>query len=121
MSAFDDVRGMEPLRIWDGVAARAVHGDKGTMAIIELDPGSLVPEHRHANEQLGFVITGSVSFRVGDETKELGPGSTWQIPADVPHEVRVGPEGAVVVDVFAPGRDDWAGLERDEPREPRWP
>jgi quercetin dioxygenase-like cupin family protein len=121
VSAFDDVRGMEPLRIWDGVAARAVEGERGTLAIVELDPGSLVPEHQHANEQLGFVIRGSVSFRVGDETRELGPGSTWCIPGDVPHEVRAGPEGAVVVDVFAPGRDDWAGIQRDAPRPPRWP
>jgi quercetin dioxygenase-like cupin family protein len=121
VSAFDDVRGMEPLRIWDGVAARAVEGEKGTLAIVELDPGSLVPEHHHANEQLGFVITGSVTFRVGDETRELGPGSTWCIPGDVPHEVRAGPEGAVVVDVFAPGREDWSGIQRDAPRAPRWP
>ena len=42
-------------------------------------------------------------------------------PGDVPHEVRAGPEGAVVIDVFAPARDDWRGLGRDKPREPRWP
>jgi quercetin dioxygenase-like cupin family protein len=121
VSAFDDLESMEPLRIWDGVAARAVHGDETTMAVVELDAGSLVPEHRHANEQLGLVLRGSVSFRVADETRELGPGATWRISSDVPHEVRAGPEGAVVVDVFSPPRADWAGIERDEPREPRWP
>ncbi|HXV57838.1 MAG TPA: cupin domain-containing protein [Gaiellaceae bacterium] len=121
MSAFDDLESMEPLRIWEGVAARAVHGGETTMAVVELDPGSLVPEHRHANEQLGLVLRGSVSFRVADETRDLGPGSTWRISPDLPHEVRAGPEGAVVVDVFSPPRADWAGIERDEPRAPRWP
>jgi quercetin dioxygenase-like cupin family protein len=103
------------------VAGREVNGEQATLAVVELGPGALVPEHRHPNEQLGLVITGTLAFRVGAETKELGPGSTWCIPADVPHEVRAGPEGAVVVDVFAPARADWGDLERDEPRAPRWP
>jgi len=121
VSAFDDLAGMEPLRIWDGVAARAVEGERSSLAVVELDPGSLVPEHAHGNEQLGLVIRGSLEFRVGDETRELGPGSTWCIPGDTPHEVRAGPEGAVVIDVFAPAREDWAAIERDPPRAPRWP
>jgi quercetin dioxygenase-like cupin family protein len=88
--------------------------------VIELDPGSIVPEHRHENEQLGMVLRGSLVFRVGEESRELGPGATWSIPANTPHEVRTGPDGAVVVDVFAPIRDDWKALETLE-RPPRWP
>ena len=63
-----------------------------------------------------MVVSGSVSFRVADETRELGPGGTWRIAPDVPHEVHTGPEGAVVIDVFSPPREDWAALERAEPR-----
>jgi hypothetical protein len=36
-----------------------------------------------------------------------GPGGTWRILGDVPHEVTVGPDGAVVIDVFSPPREDW--------------
>ena len=69
-----------------------------------------------------MVITGSVSFRVADEQRELGPGATWNIPADVPHEVRAGPEGAVVIDVFSPTRqEDWRGLERRSHARPSGP
>ena len=121
MSAFSDLQGLAPLAIWDGVAARAVTGERLSLAIVELDPNSVVAEHRHPHEQLGMVLRGSVRFRVGDEERELGPGQTWCIPGDVPHEVHAGAEGAVVVDVFAPVREDWAGLERQEPRPPRWP
>jgi quercetin dioxygenase-like cupin family protein len=122
MSAFEDIGAIGPLRIWDDVVAREVHGQQTTLAVVELEPGALVPEHHHVSEQLGMVITGGVSFRVGDEEKELGPGATWNIPSDVPHEVRAGPEGAVVLDVFSPTRQgDWRGLEREEPRSPQWP
>jgi quercetin dioxygenase-like cupin family protein len=98
-----------------------VHGERITLGIVELDPDSVVPEHRHENEQLGMCLAGSLDFRVGDETRALGPGDTWSIPADVPHEVHVGPEGAVVIDVFVPPRDDWRDAERAAARDPRWP
>lgn len=68
-----------------------------------------------------MVLSGSVSFRVGEETRQLEAGGTWRIPPNVPHEVHTGPEGAVVLDVFAPVRADWAALERLGMREPLWP
>ena len=121
MSAFGDLDGLTPLRIVDGVAARAVEGERATLAVIELDPGSVVPEHAHDNEQLGVCLSGSLRFRIGDETSGLVAGSTWSIPPNVPHGVKVGPKGCVVAEVFVPARADWAALERDAPRAPRWP
>lgn len=88
--------------------------------MVELDPGSVVPEHSHDNEQLGIILAGSVEFRVGDETRQLGVGDTWSIPSNTPHEVVTGPEGAVMIDVFAPVREDWKPLEQVD-RTPRWP
>jgi quercetin dioxygenase-like cupin family protein len=121
MGEFDQLAGMQPLRIWDGIAARTVHGELVSFAVIELDPGSTVPEHGHENEQLGVLASGTMRFRIGDQTRELGPGATWCIPANVLHEVQAGPQGAVVVEVFAPRRDDWGGLERLPASQPRWP
>ena len=121
MKALRDLRGLSPFRIWDGVHARAVEGQSVSFAVVELDPGATVPEHHHVHEQLGMVLRGSVRFRVGDEVEELGPGGTWRIGSDLPHEVTAGPYGAEVLDVFAPAREDWATLDRQEPRSPRWP
>jgi unsaturated pyranuronate lyase len=121
VSAFADPSSLDLQRIWDSVHVRVVHGERITLGLVELDPDSHVPEHQHENEQLGICLSGSLVFRVGDETRELGPGGTWSIPANVPHEVQVGPEGAVVVDVFVPTRDDWRDAERVGQRQPRWP
>jgi quercetin dioxygenase-like cupin family protein len=121
VSAFDELEGIGPQDIWNGVIVRAVHGERITLGVVELEPSSIVPEHSHENEQLGIVLAGSLTFRVGDETRELGPGGTWRIPANTPHDVTTGPEGAVVLDVFAPTRDDWAAFEPQAPREPLWP
>jgi quercetin dioxygenase-like cupin family protein len=119
--AFDALATIRPHAIWGGVAARVVEGERITLAIVELDPGAVVAEHAHEQEQLGLVLHGSVQFRVDDETRELGPGETWRIPSNVPHEVVAGPDGATVIDVFSPVRADWAAVERQPPRPPRWP
>ncbi len=121
MGSFSDIAASDPIRIWDGVLARTIEGEKVSVAIVELDPESIVREHSHENEQLGLVVSGSVVFRIGAETRELGPGGIWQIPPNAPHEVHAGPEGALVIDVFAPAREDWQALERLPVQSPRWP
>src|SRR5581483_10178709 len=92
MTVFSEVPSSAPLEIWQGVLGRSVEGENG-----------------------------SLTFRIGEEERELRPGGMWAIPADVPHEVRVGPDGAVVVEAFAPRRDDWAALARREGAVARWP
>ena len=121
MSAFDDVPRIDARQIWDGIAGRVVHGERLTLGVVELDPEVVLPEHSHDHEQLGLVLRGSLRFTVGDETRELGPGGTWAIPSNVPHSAVVGPDGAVVIDVFAPTREDWKALGAAERRAPRWP
>lgn len=118
MSAFHHVAEIEPLAIWQGVTARAVASGLTTFSYIELDPDAHVPEHRHVNEQVGVLVAGSVRFRIGDEERELVPGSTWCILENVPHEVWAGREGAALIEVFAPRRDDWGDRERLEPSAP---
>jgi quercetin dioxygenase-like cupin family protein len=118
---FADLAALPLRQIWQSVAVRTVDGERLTLGIVELDPNAVVPEHRHDHEQLGMVLQGSVEFRAGEERRQLGPGGTWRIPSNVPHEVRVGPDGAVVVDVFAPVRRDWGDVEPVHDRPPRWP
>ena len=120
-TVFADVAGLEPHRVWDGVIGRTVHAERVTMTLLELAPNAVVPEHGHEQEQVGFLVEGEMTFTVDGETRRLGPGGTWRIPANVPHSVVAGPEGAVAFEVFAPIRDDWHGHERDEPSPPRWP
>jgi quercetin dioxygenase-like cupin family protein len=121
MSPFAHLSDIGPLAIWNGVLARAVQGAQITMAVVELEAGGVVPEHRHHNEQLGLVLKGSLTFRIGDERRELVAGDTYVIPADVPHDVAAGDQGAVVIDVFSPIRADWGKFTPGTPLRPLWP
>ena len=121
MGAFDELHAIPPQMLAEGYLARAVHGELLTLAVVEIEPGAVLPEHHHANEQFGIVIQGSVIFRVGDEKRSLGAGGIWRIPSDTPHTVTGGDAGAVVIDVFSPPREDWTDRERLTPRHPSWP
>lgn len=121
MKVFEAIRNLRPHLIREGISARAVNGDRMTMAVVDLEPDAMLPEHHHENEQLGFVIKGSLDFRVGSDKRVLHPGDTYVIPSHVPHEAVAGPEGCTVADVFAPLRADWADLKRGEPSTPHWP
>jgi unsaturated pyranuronate lyase len=121
MKPFGALRDVRPHLIRDGITARAVSGERITMAVVDIEPNATLPEHHHENEQLGFVIKGSIEFRIGTDKRELSAGDTYVIPSHVPHEAVAGPEGATVADVFAPVRADWADLKRAEPSTGRWP
>lgn len=121
MGVFADIADLELHRIWEGVVGRVVHGDRITLSVVELDADCVIPSHSHENEQVGLLVSGSLAFRVGDEERDVRPGGTWRIPSNVPHEVRTGRTGAVVLEVFSPPREDGNALEREPPRPPRWP
>ncbi len=122
MSNLVDMIDTPLLQVWgESVRARRIQGEHITLAVVELDPGSAVPEHRHPAEQMGIVLAGEVEFTIDGETRTLGPGGTWRILSDRPHQVTTGPNGAVVVDVFSPVRSDWDALPVMEDASPRWP
>ena len=116
--SFESIR---PLRIWPGVLAREVRGDGVSFALIELEPNVEVAEHSHPNEQVGFIIEGTFSFKIGGEARELKAGDTYVIPGGVRHSAQAGPEGTVALDIFSPPREDWEALDRAEPRKAGWP
>jgi quercetin dioxygenase-like cupin family protein len=121
VSAFDSLDGVRPYQLWDGITARSVRGSRITFAVVDLEAGVAAPEHRHGNEQLGIVLRGSITMVVDGESRTLRVGETYVIRSDVPHSATAGPEGATVIDVFSPVREDWERLERLEPGRGAWP
>lgn len=106
-STFDNLAGIQARQLFDGISARAVHGEHLTFAVVTLEPDAVVIEHSHENEQLGIVLEGELTLRVGEEARTLGPDETWRIAPHVVHSGHAGSGGAVVIDVFSPPRSDW--------------
>src|SRR5579872_5917660 len=104
---FRAIAELEPIELGQGLVARVVEGERMTFAVVDLEPGAVLPQHQHANEQIGLIVQGEMELTVGTQKRLLRPGDTYVIPGDVPHTAQAGPDGASIVDVFTPRRADW--------------
>ena len=89
---------------------RPLFGEGAMLNLIRFEPGSEVPLHSHPHEQLGIVLEGMQALVVGGVAHELGPYEAYVLPGGVEHSAYCGPDGALVLDVFTPVREDY--LER---------
>lgn len=85
-----------------------VVGGKLMLARVLLKKGSHVPEHRHHNEQVTYILEGALKFRVDGKDVVVGAGEVLCIPPNMPHEAWA-LEDTVDLDVFTPPREDWLG------------
>jgi quercetin dioxygenase-like cupin family protein len=59
------------------------------VALVTQPPGIATPLHRHTHEAEAFyLLAGELTYRAGEETYELGPGSFIYLPAGLPHAFR---------------------------------
>jgi 2,4'-dihydroxyacetophenone dioxygenase len=93
-------------------------GDRGRVLLLRLDPGTVVPRHRHLGEVHGLNVSG---FRRLLDTDEIvGPGTyVYEPVGNVDSWMAVGEE-PVVVHIVSFGAmeyldDDGAVLRRDTP------
>lgn len=88
------------------VRRQLVNTERVTIARIQLTAGAVVPEHSHEHEQVVNVLEGRVRFRVSGEQHDVGAGESLVIPSGATHDATA-LDDAIVLDVFAPPRDDW--------------
>ncbi len=93
-----------------GVSGRPLFGAGAMLNQIEFEPGATVPLRSHPHEQLGLVLSGTQILIVDGVEHPLGAMEGYVLASGVEHAARCGPEGAVVLDVFQPVREDY--LER---------
>jgi quercetin dioxygenase-like cupin family protein len=93
--------------IFPGVEIRTTAGKNLMISVVRLEPGSVVEEHSHPHEQMGFLLEGRLEFTIGGVTRLLGPGDIWRIPGGVVHSVRALDGPARALDVFCPIREDY--------------
>ena len=101
---------LPPFALAAGVRARALFGDQAMLNLVELDPGAVVAQHSHPHEQLGIGLSGLITMVIDGEEHPMGPMDAMHIPSGVVHGGYAGPEGAVVIDVFVPVREDFRAL-----------
>ncbi len=104
---FISLRDLPGFELAPGATARALFGERAMLNLVEMEPGATVPAHSHPHEQLGLILRGSMTMAIGGEPHELGELDAYAVPPHVEHGGVAGPAGAVLLDVFAPVREDY--------------
>ncbi len=104
---FYDHRNMRKKELVPGTTLNLAWGEKIMLSLVEIGPGSVVPMHNHPHEQAGIVVEGEFDFIIGNERKRVKPGDMYIIPGGVQHSAIGLQKKAVVLDVFAPPREDY--------------
>jgi mannose-6-phosphate isomerase-like protein (cupin superfamily) len=90
----------------------------GATSVIEItEPPNLEgPLHVHHREEEGFyILEGSATFQIGDQTVEAKPGDYLLGPRDVPHKFDTGPEGCRMLFIMTPAGFEDLVREMGEP------
>jgi quercetin dioxygenase-like cupin family protein len=91
-----------------GIQVQPVIGESLMTCWIAMEPGAVVVEHSHVNEQLGVVVEGSVTLTVEGEARELVVGDAYLVPSDLVHSGVAGADGVLLVETFVPIREEYA-------------
>ena len=90
-----------------GVTARVFPGVNAMLSVVTLEPHSSSPVHAHPNEQWGVCLEGEW-IRIQDGVEHhVKAGDFWQTPPNVPHGGRTRDTRCVVLDIFAPPREEY--------------
>ncbi len=99
--------GGTPRNLTQGMKANLFFGDNVMLSVVEIEPNTAGRLHSHPEEQWGILLKGSgVRTQEGVETA-VSEGDFWQTRGNVEHTFRAGPQGALVLDVFSPPREDY--------------
>ncbi len=104
--SWDDI----PLeKLSPSIGRKLVSGSQAMLAHVYLDKGAVVPKHQHVNEQITYILKGTLRFWIGeDEGKvvDVHEGQVLHIPSNVWHKAEA-LEDTLDVDIFSPPRQDW--------------
>jgi quercetin dioxygenase-like cupin family protein len=89
-----------------GFFGKMIHGESSTLAIWDIKKDSILPEHRHVQEQITYLVEGELEMTIGGEKYLLTAGMVHAIPSLVPHSAHALTD-CRVIDSFSPARDDY--------------
>ncbi len=80
--------------------------DTGTLSLglYVLPAGDTDPQQPHTEDEIYYVISGSARIQIGDEDKEIQPGTVIFVETAVPHRFHSITETLTLLVVFAPPR-----------------
>jgi quercetin dioxygenase-like cupin family protein len=80
--------------------------DEAMLCEFFFERGTVVAEHSHMNDQVGYVVFGQLEVTIGDQIGILNPGDSYAVPGGVKHSFRALIDSLEIA-VFSPPRHDF--------------
>jgi quercetin dioxygenase-like cupin family protein len=106
IEGFGTLQNLPEEKITESIRRRVLAGKHGMIVWWSMKAGVHAAAHHHPHEQVFWVLSGRMDFRLGNEKRSCVAGDVGVIPPNVEHEAWF-PEDTEVVDVFAPIREDF--------------
>jgi quercetin dioxygenase-like cupin family protein len=106
VSGFSSLSALPQEAVTDKISRRMVAGERGMVVWWSMKAGAHAAAHTHPHEQIFWMLSGRMEFRLGEERRICGPGDIAVIPGGVEHEAFF-PEDTEVIDIFSPPREDF--------------
>jgi quercetin dioxygenase-like cupin family protein len=103
----DNLQGGIARKLADGMDARIFVGENAMISLVQIEAGAKGKLHSHPQEQWGLLLEGSGLRTQGGEVVAVKKGDFWQTLGNVEHTFEAGPNGAKVLDIFSPPRDEY--------------
>lgn len=91
----------------EGITTRIFPGEQAMLSVVRVEPHSMGKVHSHPQEQWGVLLQGECVRIQGGEEIPMKAGDFWHTPGGVSHGIRTGASAAVVLDIFAPPREEY--------------
>jgi quercetin dioxygenase-like cupin family protein len=106
VAGYEKLASVPDEKISDKITRKVMSGKQGMLVWWRMKAGAHAAAHTHPHEQIVYMISGQMDFRIGDEKRSMRAGDVAVIPGGVEHEGFF-PEDTEVVDFFAPPREDF--------------
>ena len=83
-----------------------VYGENSLMTEFVLSKKSVLPEHDHIHEQIGYLVRGKIKLIMGTREQIINPGDSWCIPPSIKHKAEI-IEDSIAIEVFTPCREEY--------------
>ena len=94
-------------KLAEGMDARIFVGENVMVSLVQIAAGAKGKLHAHPQEQWGLLLEGSGLRTQDGEVIAVKKGDFWQTPGNVEHTFEAGSDGATVLDIFSPPRDEY--------------
>ena len=94
-------------QVLEGIDLKTLtYGERMMLTEFHLNKDCPLPRHAHPQEQTGYLVSGRIRLTIGGETREMEPGDSWTVPANVEHGAEILAD-SVAIEVFSPPREDY--------------